>query len=91
MSKIIPHCWMGNDEVVEWGSDAWAEAERHPATCMLEAGHKGPHEFIPHSEIEVTFSPEGTASDIGAADEPRPQSAGWRLLRGLCGWLKNAN
>lgn len=52
---IVPHCWIGNSEVVEWGSDAWAEAFNNPATCMLLDGHEGPHEFVPDSEIVVSF------------------------------------
>lgn len=59
----MTHCWKGNDEDIEFGSDEWAEAFLNPATCMLEAGHEGPHEFVPDSEIGVTFiEREETAS-----------------------------
>jgi len=53
--EFYVHCWIGNDEVVAWGSDAWAEAFLNPATCMLENGHEGPHDFVPDGEIVVDF------------------------------------
>lgn len=56
-TKIVSHCWTGNTEFFEWGSDEWAEAFLCPATCMLMHGHEGRHEFIPDSEIKVTFEP----------------------------------
>ena len=37
----VPHCWAG--------------AGGGGATCLLPAGHEGPHEFIPDSEITVEF------------------------------------
>ena len=53
------HCWLGKEE--------WAEKEfgrfspEHLAaldeggTCMLPAGHDGPHAWTPDDEIGITF------------------------------------
>lgn len=61
----VLHCWAGRYEVesegLEWGSAAWAELwiatheDNGGATCMLEAGHEGPHEWTPDGEITVEF------------------------------------
>lgn len=55
-----PHCWKDKTEHITdlhgFGSDEWAESFNEPsATCMLESGHEGPHEFVPDSQIGVTF------------------------------------
>lgn len=55
--KRMLHCWKGNDEDVEFGSEAWAQAFLEPATCMLEEGHAGPHEFTPDKAIGIAFAP----------------------------------
>jgi|KBSSwiStaDraftv2_1062776.scaffolds.fasta_scaffold00399_23 hypothetical protein len=48
------HCWADND-AVDYGEMS--------ETCMLEAGHDGPHEWTPDDQIRVSFpeapSPEG--------------------------------
>lgn len=56
----MTHCWKGLIEEVEekygFGSAEWAECVvAGGQTCMLENGHVGPHEFMPDSEILVTF------------------------------------
>ena len=57
-----PHCWKDNaEEAAErfgWGSDEWAEAFNNPASCMLEGGHDGPHDFVSDSKIGIQFGPE---------------------------------
>ena len=59
MKKVL-HCWAGREEWAEktYGipSDEWAEAVVEPATCMLEAGHSGPHEWTPDENIAVRFT-----------------------------------
>lgn len=57
------HCWKGNDEHIE---DTFGfHSEEHLATyaddfvsstCMLENGHDGDHDFVPDSDIGMTFS-----------------------------------
>ena len=56
------HCWKDQREHVEetygWGSDEWVATWLDDAvggTCILEAGHDGPHEFTPDDQIGVTF------------------------------------
>lgn len=61
MSDRVLHCWKDlhahAEEKHGWGSDAWAEAYVKPgATCMLEAGHSGEHEFTDDGEIGVRFT-----------------------------------
>jgi hypothetical protein len=41
-------------------------------TCMLEAGHDGPHEFTPDSEIVIFPGPALLNPD--AAEKPAPGS-----------------
>lgn len=54
--KRVLHCWAGNMDDLEFGSEEWAEAMGKPSgTCMLESGHSGPHDFTPDSDIEVEF------------------------------------
>ena len=35
----------------------WEDSDDHAATCMLDAGHDGAHEWTPDAEIMVRFSP----------------------------------
>ena len=52
----VPHCWADELSQYDIGSEEWRDvALRGNATCLLPAGHKGPHEFIPDSEITVEF------------------------------------
>ena len=37
----------------------WAECEEGEATCLLEDGHEGPHEWTPDNEIMITFKGKG--------------------------------
>ena len=52
---MIAHCWQDNAEIHNFGSEKWVEAFLNPATCMLEAGHDGPHFFTPDEEIMIAF------------------------------------
>ncbi len=58
-AKIVPHCWKDSVEDAEerfrYASDEWAEAFLHRGTCMLAAGHEGPHEFTDDSKVLVRF------------------------------------
>ena len=64
------HCWTGRKEWTEeayekehgagswWGSDAHVATyadDWKDGTCMLEAGHDGPHDFTNDDEIGVRF------------------------------------
>jgi hypothetical protein len=54
------HCWKDQREHVEetegQGSEAWtATWVDGDGTCMLAAGHDGPHEFTPDDQIGVSF------------------------------------
>ena len=50
------HCWAGESDQYEIGSDEWVKiVARGDGTCMLLDGHEGPHVFTPDSEIEVRF------------------------------------
>lgn len=42
----VLHCW----EDGPWDNDGMT------TTCMLEAGHKGPHEWTRDDQIRVTFA-----------------------------------
>jgi hypothetical protein len=68
----VLHCWMGRREATEeayeavhgkdswWGSEPFCETwqdDWKDGTCMLEAGHDGPHEFTDDDCIGVTFVP----------------------------------
>lgn len=64
-SKRTLHCWMGKSLHIEktFGFHSEQHIETYmddfvDGTCMLEAGHDGPHEFTPDSQIGVTFSGE---------------------------------
>jgi len=56
--KRILHCWQGKADQYEIGSDEWVKAYPNDGTCMLEAGHKGDHEFTPDDEILICFDEE---------------------------------
>ncbi len=52
------HCWADYRDSLPFGSDAWVESfNTGNATCMLEDGHHGPHEWTPDEEIGVRFMP----------------------------------
>lgn len=58
MDRVL-HCWKGAGDDDEVGSDAWVEARvAYPngATCMLPAGHDGPHEYTPDDQIIITLA-----------------------------------
>ncbi len=70
----MTHCW--NDELSQFEKTndslapdywhKWAEIfSRGGATCMLPDGHDGPCEFVPDSQIGVTF----VDTDTTAASE----------------------
>lgn len=52
------HCWQDRLDWVwqqgaKLGSPAYLDALEHPATCMLPAGHEGPHEWTSDEEIVI--------------------------------------
>ncbi|MDY0059811.1 MAG: hypothetical protein RBU45_08385 [Myxococcota bacterium] len=52
------HCWQDRLDWVwqkgaKLGSPEYLDAIEHPATCMLPAGHEGPHEWMPDEEIVI--------------------------------------
>ncbi|MBM4321578.1 MAG: hypothetical protein FJ125_16955 [Deltaproteobacteria bacterium] len=52
------HCWQDRLDWVwqqgaKLGSPEYLDALEHPATCMLPAGHEGPHEWTPDEEIVI--------------------------------------
>lgn len=63
MSDRVLHCWEDlHDWAAQtygWGSDKWAEIySGDNATCMLPAGHEGPHQWTDDKKIGVTFLPD---------------------------------
>ena len=56
------HCWADEGASLEWLSDAWLEywtrreGGQSGGTCLLEAGHDGPHAWMRDDEIVVEFS-----------------------------------
>ncbi len=56
LPKIL-HCWADCESTVEIGSPEWVEAELNGfgATCLLERGHTGPHQWTPDDQIEIRF------------------------------------
>lgn len=58
MTRIL-HCWQGENDENEVGSDEWAEIFlRGDGTCMLPDGHDGPHAFTPDDRLFVRFNEE---------------------------------
>jgi hypothetical protein len=59
MSERILHCWKDKQEWAEetFGrySDEYVSAWEHNCTCMLPAGHDGPHKWTPDDGIVVEF------------------------------------
>ena len=54
----LRRCWKDRHEhateVHGFGSPEWAESHlADSATCMLDAGHDGPHEFTPDDRIVI--------------------------------------
>lgn len=57
MDKVL-HCWQGENDENEIGSDEWVEIFlRGGGICMLPDGHEGPHVFTPPDEITISFAP----------------------------------
>lgn len=54
------------EELHGFGSQEWADAYNEPhATCMLEDGHEGPHEWTLDNEIMISFpSKEKEDADV---------------------------
>jgi len=49
-------CWIGKEEQYEFGTDEWAEAVVHGATCLLPDGHDGPHEWTSDDDFVIKFA-----------------------------------
>lgn len=57
----MTHCWKDKREWIEeeHGSlspEMMADLFQNTATCMLEDGHAGPHEWTPDNDITITFA-----------------------------------
>jgi hypothetical protein len=35
------------------------DGEEYGATCLLDDGHEGPHEWTPDKDIRIAFAPDG--------------------------------
>lgn len=60
------HCWTGAGDDAVIGSAEWVEARlRYPdgATCFLERGHAGPHEYTPDTDVLISFPEREGAAD----------------------------
>ncbi len=62
IAKRTLRCWKDKREAIaeKFGDDSeeyWATFQEDyvSGSCMLEAGHDGPHEFTPDDEIGVRF------------------------------------
>ena len=51
------HCWEDYEWTLEIGSPEWVEAKIRGvgATCLLERGHEGPHQWTSDDQIVVRF------------------------------------
>lgn len=57
MGDRVLHCWADWRSTLEVGSEAWNQSWAGPnKTCLLPAGHAGPHEWTPDDEIRVRFT-----------------------------------
>lgn len=61
MTDRVLHCWKDKGEWVDeefgFGSQEWVEVYLFGgATCLLEAGHEGPHEWTSDKDIVVSFN-----------------------------------
>ena len=55
-TRHVIHCWEDYRSTLDFGGDEWAATwETGNATCMLESGHEGPHEWTKDAEIRVRF------------------------------------
>jgi len=53
------HCWEDKAEYIRenYGkTDAYYYAIEHNGTCMLEAGHEEPHDFIADENLVIDFN-----------------------------------
>ena len=56
---IAPHCWADLQSQFEIGTAEWVQVlVAGNATCLLAAGHDGPHEWTPDTEFGVCFTAE---------------------------------
>lgn len=61
------HCWADLRDTLPFGSEEWVNTfETGNATCMLEDGHLGPHEWTPDDEIGVSFERTPSGSEGGS-------------------------
>lgn len=62
MIDRILHCWHGENDDNEISSDGWIEIFiRGEGTCLLPAGHDGPHVYTSDDEFVIVFAPEPVA------------------------------
>lgn len=51
------HCWQSHLETLKPGSEAWVKAmDEMTKTCMLPAGHEGPHEWTDDDKITIAIA-----------------------------------
>jgi hypothetical protein len=58
VEKRTVHCWMGKSAHIaetQGYNEAWAEAWNNDATCMLEHGHEGDHDWVSDKDISVSL------------------------------------
>ncbi len=48
-AEAVTRCWADS-----WNDELWGEEPR--SSCLLEGGHRGPHEWTPDSEIVLEFA-----------------------------------
>jgi hypothetical protein len=61
-AERILHCWQDKREWMarthgEHSDEAIDTYMNGNGTCLLPAGHEGPHEWTPDDQIVVTFAP----------------------------------
>lgn len=54
MKVRVLHCWEDGPVTDELDENGYPIGQIG-STCMLEAGHEGPHDFIPDSNIGISF------------------------------------
>ncbi len=57
-ARIYIHCWADKVSQFEPSTPEWLEALENNGTCLLPAGHEGPHEWTPDQEVVVQFEEE---------------------------------
>lgn len=59
MADRVLHCWE-DGPIASWSESH--DTSEVGSTCMLLAGHDGPHEFMPNDQIGLQFAPADAPS-----------------------------